>query len=438
MGLAQRYWRIGLSALLILGIATLLQRGTIKESFQQSNVIIIDNRDIPKLTYDSGVTAYQFIVQYNLGMPDAVRVGYSPRNFFTSFPNKRQALQYISSYYPTSQILDGGFSPYDMYMVGMNVLPLLKQRGFTVQNLIAQGFSPVTLQEAGYTIPELRAGNLTLEQLKTAGVKPSELYANGVSLPDIYRLGYPTSSLLGPFGINATPAQWRQAGMPAKPLLDAGVSPTALIAAGYLNAEVYPVAAADDPTLRPNVCSALQAQIDYLRRMVQQMRGGVQQINADVNGINAGRDTNFNYQYEVAPNCTRNLTNSCMQLARSDEYIYPIIPGMQATNASVIYSESDIKAEIVKLQNYAQLRSCPTPGLLDYTASRSVGYTDPATLMENLKRISPYYISPVVLSNLSDILLGKMIEKNIQTINGQLLTAERNVNSARAIVASSP
>ena len=183
-----------------------------------------------------------------------------------------------------------------------------------------------------------------------------------------------------------------------------------------------------------NSCAELVKQQRAIQNVIAAMRQGIVDISGGLGDAQAIKRENIGFQKSYVELCSKDLTEPCKQLARSDEYLFPGLLPIDAANASVIYNESDLQAELKKLQNYAKSLNCPAVPLSTYSADKDVGYANVALFRKRLLELSPYYISPVILANLSDILLGKEFEKSVTETNGMFKTAERNVGSARSLV----
>lgn len=166
-------------------------------------------------------------------------------------------------------------------------------------------------------------------------------------------------------------------------------------------------------------CNELNQKRVILRSLIQMLRSGVTDISSNLVSLKFAKQENMRFQRSVTDYCLQNLeTNpACKVLASVDKYALKEMPDLDIFYYNVLYGSYDIQNLLSRLNYYAKVVQCPAPTVSNratfdasdnlFSVSRDVGVVDTETLFLELQKLSPYYLSPDVISYILRFLISR-------------------------------
>lgn len=166
-------------------------------------------------------------------------------------------------------------------------------------------------------------------------------------------------------------------------------------------------------------CNELNQKRVILRELIGQLRNGVRDISSNLVALKHAKKENMGFQRNIADYCLQNLeTNpACKVLASVDKYSLREMPDLDIFYYNVLYGSYNIRNLLSRLNFYAEVVQCPAPTVSNratfdasdnsFIVSRDVGIVDTETLFLELQNLSPYYLSPEVISYILGFLISK-------------------------------
>jgi hypothetical protein len=172
-------------------------------------------------------------------------------------------------------------------------------------------------------------------------------------------------------------------------------------------AAAFDVTTINQATLKADSCKQLDTIKATLTAQIAAIRPGIQDLSGSAITMGDMKAENLNYQKQITALCRENINlPGCRELATRDENLFPLFAEYEQMNTELFTYEVDLK-EAVKIVNQTyDLLKCPLPagGKLRYEVEKDVGYIDTETLRMRVSELSPYYISPVIIGYLTQLL----------------------------------
>ena len=185
-------------------------------------------------------------------------------------------------------------------------------------------------------------------------------------------------------------------------------------------------------------CNEINSKRLFLRSYIQSLRKPVQDLSATMVNAYYGKKENMNYQNQFTQMCLDNGINEpCKKLASVDAYTFEVLPDMLLFYRNLLFGEIDIDSLLQQLNFYAELLNCPdnpsshatgdTSGNEVFDNTRDVGQVDIGTLAYELEKLSPYYLSPVVVEFLLKFLISQEQLDNLNFTSADYVKQEKNL-----------
>ncbi len=124
------------------------------------------------------------------------------------------------------------------------------------------------------------------------------------------------------------------------------------------------------------------------------------------------------FQKRFFQDCSGTTTASsgaCIDLATQDTGLFSIYKEYEATNTDLFTREVEVTEAIKTVADTMKLLKCPQMPTASYSVEKDVGYIDTETLYMKLSELSPYYVSPDIITELANVLF--QIGQNAESEN---------------------
>jgi hypothetical protein len=183
-------------------------------------------------------------------------------------------------------------------------------------------------------------------------------------------------------------------------------------------------------------CNEINAKRLILKEYMRNLRGKVQDLSgALLSGVGVKKE-NMMYQYNLLDDCTKNLNQTCINLASVDAGVFEMLPDVDIFYYNLLSGEFDIQTVLDQLNLYRDILNCPKVNGSQATfdssdnevdIERDIGEIDTEVLAYELESLSPYYLSPDVVKFLLRFLISKEQLNNLKYTSADYVKQEREL-----------
>jgi hypothetical protein len=188
--------------------------------------------------------------------------------------------------------------------------------------------------------------------------------------------------------------------------------------------------------LKQRSCTELMKAKDSLKSQIVSLRSKTQDLSGSVYVAIKSKDENMKYQYQFRNRCDVNpVPETCKGLASLDPNLFETLGPYDATNKTLFEQEIELQDNLDALNLTIGVVGCPNnTDLSGIAVDRDIGVLDSESLKIRLEELSPYYIAPVVLQYITNLLVGGAeIDAAAQTTLTNIKVVSTNIQGIRSI-----
>ncbi len=194
---------------------------------------------------------------------------------------------------------------------------------------------------------------------------------------------------------------------------------------------------------RTQSCVSLNVAQTNIQQVLNLMRAGVQDVSGVLITLQGLRDENMAYQNKVKPLCTttdNNPSQPCKDLASQDPILFGILPDFDTVQVIGYDKEEEINEVLEAVGQLYRMLRCDVPERSSFTFSmdENAGIIDTESLRMTLQTLSPYYLSPDVMNEITSYLISPdEVQDDLIDTDGRIGRVNTNVSRIRQITGAS-
>lgn len=181
-------------------------------------------------------------------------------------------------------------------------------------------------------------------------------------------------------------------------------------------------------------CQILNELRDTLiRTKLTNISGSGSAASDNIDAATAMQDENTNYQVRLQGQCNPNsLSPACRKLATQSETLFPLSRKYDEMNTTLIAKEADLKKNIAIVNETSSLLGCSGTTVNPKFDALSIA-VDTSDLVEKLKQLSPYYISPDAIKFvIQSVISGDSVNTALESTSDRLVNITKILQNMKS------